>query len=112
MTDDGHRLSLKAQEPNAGCDFNLGMQRRPHRNIWTREADDELRSMLLAGKSVASISARLKRTTNAVKVRAAMLGLSIASDRTLRAQRNAAKRAINNVAHSGWARRPVVPRAR
>jgi hypothetical protein len=67
------------------------MQRRPQRNIWTPKADDELRAMLLEGKSVAAMVGRLKRTTNAIKARAAILGLSVASDKAIRAQRNAAK---------------------
>jgi hypothetical protein len=47
--------------------------------------------MLLEGKSVAAMVARCGRTTNAVKGRASFLGLSVASDKAIRAQRNAGK---------------------
>jgi hypothetical protein len=50
--------------------------------------------MLLEGKSVTAMVGRFKRTTNAIETRAAILGLSIASDKAVRTQRNATKRAV------------------
>jgi hypothetical protein len=48
-----------------------GQRRRPNYNrSWTKEEDDTLRTMVAAGKSILLISARLKRTSSAVKSRA------------------------------------------
>jgi hypothetical protein len=65
---------------------------RNQKNSWTPEADEQLRALVLAGASVHAISAQLKRTMRAVRVRAHLLGLSIAIDEALRNQRNTAKR--------------------
>jgi hypothetical protein len=71
------------------------MARRLH-NPWTPEVDQQLRAMLLDGKSIAAIAARLKRTMGAVKSRASHLGLSVSVDKAVRDQRNASRRAMNN----------------
>jgi hypothetical protein len=67
-------------------------------NSWTPEVEQQLRAMLLKGKSVHAISARLKRTMGAVRSRAHLLGLSVTVDRAVRDRRNAAKRAANSPA--------------
>jgi hypothetical protein len=59
-------------------------------NSWTPEADEQLRAMLLGGKSVLATSARLKRTMGAVRCRASILGLSVCNKRAVRDQRNTA----------------------
>jgi len=46
---------------------------------WSEEDDTLLRTMLAAGKSSAVIAVRLKRSTAAVKERAAILKLSLSS---------------------------------
>jgi len=51
---------------------------------WTAKEDDQLRAMLAAGKSVAAISVRQKRTTTAIKARAQSLGISVAIRRLAR----------------------------
>jgi hypothetical protein len=66
------------------------MQRNLH-NPWTPDADQQLREMVLRGKSVHAISARLKRTLRAVRSRAHLLGLSVAIQKAVRDQRNAAR---------------------
>jgi hypothetical protein len=63
---------------------------------WTPEVDQQLRAMLLNGKSIPAIAARLKRTMGAVRSRANHLGLSVSVDRAVRDQRNAPRRAVND----------------
>jgi hypothetical protein len=53
-------------------------------NPWTPTEDDQLRAMAVAGKSVFLIAARHKRSVAAIKARAAVLGVSLASMRTKR----------------------------
>jgi hypothetical protein len=61
-------------------------------NSWTREEDQQLRTMLLGGKSVPAILARLKRTMGAIRSCAGALGLSVSSKRDMQDKRNATKR--------------------
>lgn len=54
---------------------------------WTPEEDEQLRAMLLAGKSISVIAVRHKRSPSAIKARAQVLGLSVAADPLMRHQR-------------------------
>jgi hypothetical protein len=63
------------------------MARNQHYS-WTPEIDQQIREMLLKGKSVHAIAVQLKRTVGAIKSRAQILGLSIAMNKTVRDQRN------------------------
>ena len=47
------------------------------RNIWTPEEDNRLRTLLGAGRSIASVAADLKRSETAVRARAYVLRISL-----------------------------------
>jgi hypothetical protein len=47
------------------------------RNIWTPEEDNRLRTLLGAGRSIASVAADLKRSKTAVRARAYVLRISL-----------------------------------
>jgi hypothetical protein len=47
-----------------------------HSMPWTPEEDEQLKSLLMAGRTPAAIAIKLKRTTAAVHRRARVLGLS------------------------------------
>jgi hypothetical protein len=48
--------------------------RSGHRNRWTPEEDDLLREMIIANASVTLISAKLKRSARAIRMRIIALG--------------------------------------
>lgn len=55
---------------------------------WTQADDDQLRAMLVDGKSIAQVAQRIQRTGAAIRNRAQQLRVSFADNLAIRAQRN------------------------
>ena len=49
----------------------------PPKPLWTPEEDDELRSLIIASKDIATIAAQLNRTHKAIRRRASKLKLPL-----------------------------------
>ena len=49
----------------------------PPNPLWTPEEDDELRSLILASKDIATIAKKLNRTQTAIRRRAAKMKLPL-----------------------------------
>jgi hypothetical protein len=52
------------------------MTRTPLVNRWTREEDNQLKSMIVAGRTPAEVAVKLSRSVAAVHARAYQFGLS------------------------------------
>jgi hypothetical protein len=73
--------------PNEGASLSEGEEMRPVGSIpWTSEEDKRLRTLALSEISVAAMATQLKRSTAAVRNRAARLKIVVAKSR-LKAKR-------------------------
>jgi hypothetical protein len=69
--------------------------RPPPKNSRTPHVDQQLRTVVLKGKSIHAIAARLRCSIGAVRSRANLLGLSAAVDKSVRDRRNRAERPLD-----------------